>query len=265
MPVTARNREPQAAIFERVVCGIDGSKEALESLRQVERLRPASGSLHLVSVAELNLAVHGGPAAPHLLEVIESDAREALERAREHSLPTDSRLIEGSPVSGLLDEIDRVRATLVALGDHGNSRSVGILLGTTATTLLHEAPCSVLLARPPADRSGFPSSIVVGLDGSSTALLAFEAARELGERLGVAVRVVAATGGKPVHTDGLRFVPGIHWDDRKPLDALVDASASTDLLVVGSRGLHGPSALGSVSERVAHRAACSVLVVRSTP
>ena len=35
-----------------------------------------------------------------------------------------------------------------------------------------------------------------------------------------------------------------------------------DLLVVGSRGLHGVRALGSVSERVAHRAPCSVLVVR---
>ena len=158
-----------------------------------------------------------------------------------------------------------MRATLVALGDHGNSRSVGILLGTTATTLLHEAPCSVLLARPPADQSGFPSSIVVGIDGSSTALLAFEAARELGERLGVPVRVLVASGGKPVHIDGLRSVPGLEWDDRKPLDALLDASANTDLLVVGSRGLHGYAALGSVSERVAHRAACSVLVVRSTP
>jgi nucleotide-binding universal stress UspA family protein len=34
-------------------------------------------------------------------------------------------------------------------------------------------------------------------------------------------------------------------------------------LVVGSRGLGGVRALGSVSERVAHRAPVSVLVVRS--
>jgi nucleotide-binding universal stress UspA family protein len=31
---------------------------------------------------------------------------------------------------------------------------------------------------------------------------------------------------------------------------------------VGSRGLHGVRALGSVSERVAHDARCSVLVIR---
>jgi len=32
--------------------------------------------------------------------------------------------------------------------------------------------------------------------------------------------------------------------------------------VVGSRGLHGLQALGSVSERVAHEARCSTLIVR---
>jgi hypothetical protein len=57
-----------ADVFESVVCGIDGSPQCLEALRQVERLRPASGDLHLVSVAELSLAVHGGFAAPELYD-----------------------------------------------------------------------------------------------------------------------------------------------------------------------------------------------------
>ncbi len=34
------------------------------------------------------------------------------------------------------------------------------------------------------------------------------------------------------------------------------------LVVLGSRGLHGFSARGSVGERAGHRATCSVLVVR---
>jgi nucleotide-binding universal stress UspA family protein len=34
------------------------------------------------------------------------------------------------------------------------------------------------------------------------------------------------------------------------------------LIVMGSRGRTGLAALGSVSERVAHRAGCSVLIVR---
>jgi nucleotide-binding universal stress UspA family protein len=53
--------------------------------------------------------------------------------------------------------------------------------------------------------------------------------------------------------------------DHAPVPALVEAAACADLLVVGSRGLHGLRALGSVSERVAYQAGCSVLVVRRSP
>jgi nucleotide-binding universal stress UspA family protein len=48
----------------------------------------------------------------------------------------------------------------------------------------------------------------------------------------------------------------------EPVQALVSAAADADLVVVGSRGLHGLKAIGSVSERVAHEARCSTLVVR---
>lgn len=50
----------------------------------------------------------------------------------------------------------------------------------------------------------------------------------------------------------------------EPVRALVGASGIVDLVVVG-RGLHGLMALGSVSERVAHEAEGSVLVVREAP
>jgi nucleotide-binding universal stress UspA family protein len=192
-----------------------------------------------------------------------TDAESALARAGEHSAAASSRLVEGEPARVLRQEVERHEATAVALGSHGRRRSAGIVLGGTATALLHEAPCSVFLARRPASLHEFPSSITVGVDGSPASLRAFDAARMLCDRLGVPLRTVAATGGKPVDFDGLRGLGELDWDERKPVDALVDASRAADLLVVGSRGLHGLSALGSVSERVAHQAASSVLVVRT--
>jgi nucleotide-binding universal stress UspA family protein len=194
----------QPDLFERVVCGIDGSPESLEALRQVERLRPDEGALHLVTAAELSLAVHAGFGATALYDEIATDAEHALARAAELAENTTTRLVEGEPTGVLRREIDRVGATLVALGTHGHRRVAGIILGGTATTLLHEAPCSVLVAREPADPRAFPSSIVVGVDGSTAGLRAHRAAEEIGERLEVPLRTVAATGGKPVDFDGLR-------------------------------------------------------------
>ena len=56
-----------------------------------------------------------------------------------------------------------------------------------------------------------------------------------------------------------------HGLSGNPVDVLVASAADADLLVVGSRGLRGLKSLGSVSERVAHQARCSVLIVRGPP
>jgi nucleotide-binding universal stress UspA family protein len=74
-----------------------------------------------------------------------------------------------------------------------------------------------------------------------------------------------AHGGKHVDTAQAAAIVGDRYDDfaDAPAHALLTAATGCDLLVVGSRGLHGIRALGSVSERVAHEAPCSVLVVRN--
>jgi nucleotide-binding universal stress UspA family protein len=151
-------------------------------------------------------------------------------------------------------------ATLVALGSHGTGRLAGIALGSVATTLVHSAPCSVLVAR--GDGTWFPRSIVVGHDGSPEAVAAADVAAGLARRFGSHVRTLAATDGRPLDVDGLTSAGLVEFVDRTPVDALVEASRDADLVVVGSRGLRGVRALASVSERVAHQAACSVLVVR---
>ncbi len=78
-----------------------------------------------------------------------------------------------------------------------------------------------------------------------------------------AARITAPDGsGKPLDHEKLGSIENLEFDERKPADYLVGASNDADLLVLGSRGLHSFAALGSVSERVAHKASCPVLVVR---
>jgi nucleotide-binding universal stress UspA family protein len=131
--------------------------------------------------------------------------------------------------------------------------------------MLHDAPCSVLVARPATEA---PAAIAVGYDGSPAAAGALAVARSLAGRCSAALRVVVARGTERLDLDALReSLAGapdatVADDTRDAVTALVEARA--DLVVVGSRGLHGLRALGSVSERVAHRAPCSVLVVRGS-
>jgi nucleotide-binding universal stress UspA family protein len=120
----------------------------------------------------------------------------------------------------------------------------------------------VLLARPP-QFDEFPSSILVGVDGSSQSLAAAAVARSIAERFGSEYLIVAATGGKRIDVARIQALsPYFVTDPGHPAEVLSDLSREADLLVVGSRGLHGLKALGSVSERVGHRASSSVLVVR---
>jgi nucleotide-binding universal stress UspA family protein len=254
---------PALAVFDHILCGVDATPESLEAVRQAERLRSADGTLRLAAVMEINTAVHAGFAMSRVLQDLEAAAEDGLRRAADEVKPTGSHLLAGEPATSLLDEIEETDATLVAVGPRGHSRAAGMLLGGVAARLLHDAPCSVLLARPP--RFGeFPSSVIVGVDGSSESLAAAAVAKSIAERFGSEYLVVAATGGKPIDLPRIQALsPYFVTDPGRPADALTELSKEADLLVVGSRGLHGPRALGSVSERVGHRASSSVLVIRN--
>jgi nucleotide-binding universal stress UspA family protein len=158
-------------------------------------------------------------------------------------------------------ERDELDATLLALGGRRSSRFLGIMLGDTGTELVHDAACSALLACPAEHGPWRPRRIVVGFDGSTCAGVALRTAKELARAFGGSVEVVFATGGESIDRDVVWSEQVDTWDPAHPIDALVDRSRAVDLIVVGSRGVRGVRALGSVSERVAHQAHCTALVV----
>jgi len=256
------------SVFDNVVCGVDDSDAGLAAARIAGRVTAPDGRLKLLSIVHSAQAVHAGYAATPVLARLEREAQEAVDRARaaiEREGEVVTELVSGSPLRVLDSTIDREGATLVVVGRHGRSRAAGIALGSVATHLLHEAPCSVLVTPAGVELDEWPRSIVVGSDGSACARRAVTAAAELGRRLSAPVRVLVATGDGAVDLDAARAAtPELEDHAGKPVDALVDASAAADLVVVGSRGLQGLKALGSVGERVAHGARCPVLVVRNS-
>jgi nucleotide-binding universal stress UspA family protein len=252
------------SVFARVVVGVDGTEPSFEACRQAGVLAEPGTPIEAVAVVHLADAIHAGTNAPHAWDVLEREAEAALEQAASIlGARVEKRFVNGFAAEALRREAAGTGATLLAIGSHGHRRLAEILIGGVAGELLHSAPCSVLVARPPARPADFPRSIVVGVDGSPASDRALAVGRQLEQRFGASLRVIAATGGKNVDLAHVHLrTPFAEELPERPVEALVAASAEADLVVVGNRGLHGLRALGSVSERVAHRASCSVLVVR---
>ena len=255
-------------VFARVVASVDGSQQALEAARQAALLLAVDGRLTLLAVWNAVPLIGGtGTRVPAYAdpEVQRRRGEEALLAASEYVAPYAApvaKLVRGVPIDELLADVNRDEDTLVAVGSSGVGRLRGIVEGSVATEIVHRSPCSVLVAR--AARDGFPHRIVVGIDGSAESAAAYAAALYLGRRFETSPTAIVAWGGDGADPPRVAAITGEHHRDsrRAPAEALVAASKEADLVVVGSRGLHGVRALGSVSEQVAHEAACSVLVVR---
>ena len=249
--------------FERVVCGVDASEAGVVAARLAARVAEPDGELTLLAVDDPSGAIDAAEAMGDLLqEVAAAGARPAAAAGARSAQAVETRLVEGPAIDTLLAELERRRATLAVVGSHDRIRAVGIALGSVTTHVLHEAPCSVLVARKPRSER-WPRTIVVGVDGSPPSIAAVAVARKLAVRFGASVRFVAATGDTHVDLENARwFAPELEELPGRCVDELHVLSESTDLVVVGSRGLRGIRALGSVSECVAHEARSSVLVVR---
>jgi nucleotide-binding universal stress UspA family protein len=139
------------------------------------------------------------------------------------------------------------------------------------------------------------ASIVVGTDGSESAQRAVAEATRLAKALGGELHLVSAfepqrgvrIAGAPTEAARIwaptpdagvktvidqaeatvkmsRVAVKSHTITGDPADALLKVAEQekADLIVVGSRGMHGVSrVLGSVPNKVSHRAHCNVLIV----
>ena len=261
--------------FGRIVCGIDGSRSSPVAAEQAIALSRPSTALVFVCVRDTRGA---GATRQATISADRADTalEAAVEAARGAGLDPAAEVLPGhDPRSVLLDEASR--SDLLVVASHGGSRAGGIALGSTASAAVHRAAVPVLVARRPPEGTHFPERILVATDGSPDAARAVELTARIGHRHRASVYVLSVDPGphgNPTRiavdavdlTAALGREPTVlrasgHADERI-LEAAI--SEKVALVAVGSRGLSGARALGSVSERVAHRAPCSVLVARTS-
>jgi nucleotide-binding universal stress UspA family protein len=247
------------AAFAHIVVGVDETPESLVAAAQAEALRADDAHVVLVAVAERHLAAHAGLAARHAEEVVVAGTLDELERAKAIVDADDTVVGSGRLVDLLLAECPERGASLIALGARPHRRLSAAVFGGHEADALHDAGCSLLIARPgwgPAR----PERIVVAADGTTESRAAEAVARSLGSRLGCAVLPVISLDD---HVD-----PELLRAERKdallepgPLaDAVVAACSPATLAVVGRSETRGRRA--TLAERIVWSARCSVLVVQ---
>ena len=232
----------RAPLFRRILCGVDGSPAAREAVVQAAALARPGSRIELMAVS---CERGSGPNAQALLS--HARAAEALDAAAKLADRPGIEVIsthrcEGSAAHALLAEAPR--HDLLVLGSHGNSRAEGIMFGSTVTRAVHAAHLPVLVARRAPSDAPFPTRVLVGAEGSENAEAAVAAATEIARVFGSRVTLLGV--GREAH--------------RRLVEEAAREHAS--LIIVGSRALSGVRALASTSERVAHEAPCSVLVLR---
>lgn len=267
------NLETEAALA-RVLCGVDGSRADHETVRQAATLAGAGGRLDLVCVAYER---GSGPSAQATISYGHADRALGLARRwarREVGVDASLEVIRNPAdwdgLSGAMGGHD-----LLVLGPgRAKSRLGGIVLGSTVTRALHEAPLPVLIARPP--QAGFLERIMFATDGSASSDNAAAIAVTIARDHGASVTVLAGGSTEDAerrHKIAVQTAAICHATDVEPAvvdvrggprTAIVGAVATQrpSLVVLGSGGKRGIRAIGSVSEHVAHHAACSVLVAR---
>ena len=248
------------AIFTRIVVGIDETPESLVAAAQAGVLRAPGGHIALFAAAERHRAAQAGFSAPHAEDLLVAATEADLARAQELVDADAAVLASGHLVDVLHAECARRDATLIALGARPHRRLTVLTFGGNDAEALHDAPCSLLIARPGWGPSR-PDKIVIALDGSPASRAAEVVGRSLARRLGRdAVPVIGL--GDDIELAVLREErDDALLDPGRLVDAVADASSKASLVVVGRDGERSRRRRRSDAEQVVYSASCSVLVV----
>ncbi len=301
--------DPNALRPGPILVASDFSEASDEAMRQAQKWAERGGrELHALHVMPGGVPMH--PLFPEMyqrdaIEVVKVEqdlAERLLERVQqctEQALdPSRVQVDFGEPYAGIVRKAEEIGAALIVVGGAGTTGLKRVFLGSVAEKVLHNAHCSVLVARPSSDGS----VVLAATDLSDPALPAVQSAARQAKARGLPLVVMHNIDLWPVLVSGMALLGPIPIApdaasvaeqkadlltimqtqlERLEISAQLEVttegntaaaiirtadSQHADLLVLASRGRTGLKrlALGSVVKEVVRYAHCSVLVVRRT-
>jgi nucleotide-binding universal stress UspA family protein len=146
----------------KILLATDGTEQSDEALKAVSRFSfTDEDSIKIISVIDMALPfsidIYGGVLPPNV--EIEKKAKENAGKILNESvgaiknylgdknvnITTD--VLFGSPESRIVETAEEMKADLIIVGSHGYGSWERLLLGSVSDSVVHHAPCSVLVVR----------------------------------------------------------------------------------------------------------------------
>ncbi len=288
-------------MFQRMLIAVDGSPCGEEAARVGLQLAGQLGSrVVLLYVLDGWPSAHSRVTRLGWEEA-KAQGQQLLARwqteAKQSGLEADVHLRELSgPAEGIVEVAKQERCDLVVMGTHAREGLAHLLLGSVAERVTRLAPMPVLLVRhaPPGEQGLGFRRVLVPIDGSELSNLALGQAKKLVGYLGAKLLVLHVEPralwlvlealeeypeeqekylrqARRLLEQAVEDFPEAEaiWREAGAervgdVIARVAQEHQADLIVMGTHGRTGLDhwLLGSVAERVTHRAPCAVLLVR---
>ncbi len=266
-----------APLFTDVLCAVDGSPGGFSAVEQAARLTGPGGHITLLAVTSFRSA--GASRSPAIGPLRAKEILDQAQRiAADASVRTTVAVDPAAPPAEVILEW-AAEHDLLAMGAPSTPWPAGMFGGGPTASAVGTLSTPLLAARPlsspeSADTWGEGPILVAsdGLDGSDRLV---ELAARLGRAQDADVHLLHATAhGSRRRSDRiaeqgralertLGASSSVRIESGSARVAIAEAArdVSAHLIVMSSRRLHGPRAIGSVSRRIVHRADSSVLLV----
>jgi nucleotide-binding universal stress UspA family protein len=258
-----------STIFAKPLCAVDGSPGGFLALEQAVEMMGQGGHVTLLEVTS-------GADRFQSPAILPGTAASVLERGKELAkragVTVSAEVDPDCPPARII--VDWASGySLLTMGAPVTSWLAGAVAASATDRAISELPTALLIARDNASQ-GAASRILVASDGTPGSEHLVELAAELagpregevtllhaGDRRSRRTKQVEAQGRALAEALGDRGEVVVRAGRAQTAICATAAARDASLIVMGSRGLHGLLAIGSVSRHVMHEAHCSVLLV----
>ena len=144
----------------KILLATDGTRHSEAAVEIIKKFRlPPDCEIKIVSVVDMAVPLAIDVYAGYLSSTAEIEAaareyaakilEETKSKLTECNITTTTEILFGSPESRIVETAEEMRADLVVVGSHGYNRWERLLLGSVSDSVVHHAPCSVLVVRAP--------------------------------------------------------------------------------------------------------------------